>query len=49
MLHEILVEFHKIYGNGTDFNEFCNKAIYFNEKRFGNTSVNLVNTRRYDQ
>lgn len=49
MLHEILMEFHRIYENGTDFNEFCNKAINYDNKRFGDTTVRLVNTRRYNQ
>ena len=49
ILHEMLVEFHKIYGNDTDFNEFCNKVINFDEMRFGDTCIKLVNTRKYNQ
>ena len=49
ILHEMLVEFHKIYAKDTDFNEFCNKAVNFTDRRFGDTTVKLVNTRRYNQ
>lgn len=48
ILHEILEVFHKIYGNDFDFSEFCDKAIKFDERRFGYTSFRLVDTREYE-
>lgn len=39
VLHELLVECHKLYGKEMSFDEFCNQVQTFDEQRFGVTEI----------
>ena len=39
VLHELLVECHKLYDKEMPFDEFCNQVQTFDEQRYGVTEV----------